>query len=692
VRGVYLSLFNRSLCALLGATLLWSCSPWDRLDVVSRDLYLPLARQDLSSFEQRLAHLTRSGARGDALTVATQWLYLLTCHPIPSLETPKSPLWRALYATLYLEETRSPHELGHLTPLLQSSSQALNLDPKMLPPELWMTWPKDVEGWPDEAPQYLSLSRACQGATGRVQFDPESGVTLPSSVAQRVQKESPPPPALTPQARHLLGLIRGALMPAQERDRQAFWRRGAQLGWGLVALDALEELDELGPKSMAPTNLTAWRWWLEFDVARTLSLASGVALGWGPPPQASWAQRASFQLACSRWARVERLPAPTAGRGATTAHAQALLMSGLCHEERGEPHEALQLWRAPSIAQLDPDAVELVYYHRLRLLSDLGMWAEAVTMRAYLPPTSSRLYPAYTYALGRAHQNANDEAGLMALSTSVFRDRSWRRDPFLRGLFYLFVRALTRYDFESRVIELLEDLGPRFETYDRVLVFAEVSVDEAQPKQAKEASTWLLDHGSRGQRRFHLRSLLAHVALLELDERSFSKAIRQISGLGSASLKAIPRGRRGRFFKERDQALTSLLQRLLPVVAEWPMGRARTAWLELMLSEIQLFLRTRPESRSRTELTALYRAGKGMLDLRSRLAYAETIGKKEPTSLVLGQVRVQANNVSPFEPRDVTLRLQRPWSLTLLPTGPLSPLKWSLQWSNTRSEPLSLDK
>lgn len=671
-----------AIVSLLALTPLWGCSPWDRLDVISRTLYEPLSTRDLNGFEQRLAHLKRSGATGDALTVATQWLYLLTCHPIPHLDPPKNPLWRALYASLYLEETRAPDELGHLGALLQSKPDALKLDPLLLPPELWMTWPEDVEGWPDEAPLSMSLPRLCRGAVGRQSYDLSSGVTLPSVIEQRERKQQDAPPALPARAQHLLQSITELLLPKEAPARQAWWRLSAQLGWATSALDALEELEERAPEH--PT-LSAWRWWLEFDVAQSLSRASGVSFGWRPAEQASWPTRAMFSLSCVWWERLQERHAPKEGRGGAVAYAQVLLMSGLCHEERGAPEEALALWRQPGLAMLDPQSVELVYYHRLRLLSELGMWGEAVTLREHLPPTRSPLYPAYTYALGRAHQNAGDEEGLMALSTSVFRDKSWRRDPFLRGLFYLFVRALTRYDFESRVIELLEDLGPRFETYDRVLVFAEVSLDEAQPTQAREAATWLLDHGSRGARRYHLHSLLAHAALLELDQARFKRSLHAISGLKSETLKAIPKGRRGRFFKERDLALTRLLQRLLPVVAEWPAGPARGAWLELMLSEIQLFLRTRPESRSRTELTALYRAGKSMLDLRSRLAYAEAIGRRSPASLVLGQVRVQADNVSPFEPREVSLALTRPWALTLLPTGPISPLKWSLQWSQAHS-------
>lgn len=670
-----ITIYLLSLGALLSA-----CSPWDRLDVVSHTLYQPLAEHDLNAFEQRIAHLKRRGASGDALIIATQWLYLLHCHPIPFLESPQHPLWKALYASLYLEETRTQNELGQLGSLLQTSSK-LKIDPQVLPSELWMTWPKNVEGWPDEAPLYVQLPRVCQGRIGRINFDLSSGVILPSITAQRVNKIVTAPSEISNKANYIVQEVTKLLLPSSTTLQNQFWRQSARLGWLLQAITHLNEvnLDEYGTPE-TQTLIQSWVWWLRFDLAQVLSQTSQVDLGWSPPQQHPWAGLLLFRFACKEWDLLQTAPPPPIGRNGLSAHAQASLMRGLCLEYQGEHLKALELWRNPYFSTLDPQSIELVYYHRLRLLSTLGMWKEAVTLRDYLPPPQSRLYPAYIYALGKAHQNAGDEAGLMALSTQVFRDRSWRRDPFLRGLFYLFVRALTRYDFESRVIELLEDLGPRFETYDRVLVFAEVSLDEAQSQQAKEAATWLLDHGARGEQRYYLYTLLAHAALLELDQARFSQALRKISGLKSKSLQAIPKGRRGQFFKERDLALTRLLQRLLPLVAEWPQTRARSEWLELIISEIQTFLRTRPETRSRSELTALYRAGKSMLDLRSHLAYAEKIGRSTPASLILGQVRVQATNVSPFEPREVTLRLERPWALTLLPSGPLSPYQWSLEW------------
>ena len=249
-----------TLCCGLLSVLYAACSPWDQLEVVSQNLYRPLAERDLNAFEQRLAHLQRSGASGDALIVATQWLYLLTCHPIPLFEEPKSPLWRAIYASLYLEETRSADDLGQLTAYLKGDPSPLQLEPKMLPPELWMTWPKDVEGWPDEAPSHISLPRQCKGETGRKAFDPESGVTLPSTVAQRIKIEQEPRPQLPPKSRALLTQLTKLILPSNLKQRAALWRRAARLGWGLKTLSALEELSD---QQALPPLLRSWAWWPE---------------------------------------------------------------------------------------------------------------------------------------------------------------------------------------------------------------------------------------------------------------------------------------------------------------------------------------------------------------------------------------------------------------------------------------------
>jgi hypothetical protein len=167
------------------------------------------------------------------------------------------------------------------------------------------------------------------------------------------------------------------------------------------------------------------------------------------------------------------------------------------------------------------------------------------------------------------------------------------------------------------------------------------------------------------------------------DEAGFVGALRELTGAADPALdQAVMQGRRGEFFKERDAALTELLRRLLPTIAEWGEEQAalQRRWLTLALEEIQALLRDRPESRSRAELTELYRVGRQMLDPRAALAYAERVGRDRAEALVLGRVRVEGVNLAPFEPRALRPPVGAPWALTLAPRPAPSPMEWALEW------------
>jgi hypothetical protein len=692
------ALISAPLSALLSAPLLLgslgvsvsACAPWLDLSASPARLFEPLASRDLSGFEQRLAHLKRYGARGDAVTVATLWLYLLTCHPLPHLPPPQAPLWRALYASLYLEESRDPERLGHLSTLLVE--EGLKNSPAGDRGE-WARWPQALEGWPDEAPDHLVVPRRCPGRALQRGFGPRDGFVMPAASLASVWGERGDAPAGADEARAQaqgsntlqarppwpLSLISDAL---SEEARARLWRDLAHLGWSRLTLESLEQV---GAGAGAPL-LDAWGWWVRYDAASLLSARSAVPPGWLPAGPLSLPHTLLYAEACVAWRDLAARPAPTAGRDREAAYATALLMFGLCEERAGRLEGALEAWARLPLSALDAESAHLTRYHTLRVLSDLGRYSAALALRERTPPPSSPLSAPFLYALGVAHERAGDSAGLMALSTEVFRDRSWRRDPFLRGLFYLFVRALTDFDFESRVIELLEDLGPRAETYERVFMFAEVSIDQGRPKQATEAARWLLGHHTRGVTRYRYHAILAHAALLSGDEAGFTAALRELTGLSDPALEgAVLQGRRGDFFKERDAALTELMSRALPTIAEWGEEQAalQRRWLTLALEELQALLRERPESRSRGELTELYRVGRQMLDPGAPLAYAERVGRERPESLVLGRVRVEGVNLAPFEPRAVRPPVGAPWALTLVPRGVNSPVDWALEWPSS---------
>jgi hypothetical protein len=62
----------------------------------------------------------------------------------------------------------------------------------------------------------------------------------------------------------------------------------------------------------------------------------------------------------------------------------------------------------------------------------------------YLPPSSSKMYAPFVYQLGQTFDRSGQEDRFLSFGMKIFRDKGWRKDPFLRALFYLFVRKLTK--------------------------------------------------------------------------------------------------------------------------------------------------------------------------------------------------------------------------------------------------------
>ena len=686
------------LCGIGGLLTMSGCAPWGHLGALSERLFEPLGDRNLSAFEQRLAHLKRAGAEGDAMIIATQWIHLLTCHPLPPLPPPQAPLWNALHASLYLEALRDERHSGHWSEVFAQSG--LKLTPPQVDMSLWARWPKSEEGWPDERPIFLKVN-ACRAID---QLDQRqlvwSGFPAPKSMmkALNVSERSPSSLDDAPSS--------GAIGPDQAEKRaedstslhwplntfiQSLQRHLGDEGvldtqrlfWldrGLRSIGAIPVVDDPSVARL----IRSWRWWLTYERAQVLTRRSTLSVGW---PARSGASLGSLYLhhhACVLWASLFNDRAQlTEGRSISEATAKVALLSGLCLEGRGRLRAAIERWESIDEEAMEGEIISLTRYHRLRGLSQLGAWSRASAMGALLPSPRSPLYPPFAYALGEAMVNVGDHEALMALSTEIFRDHSWRRDPFFRGLFYLFVRGLTRYGFEERVIELLEDLGPRHETYERVFLFAQVALDEGQTQRAKDAAFWLLDHHENGRWWPRYFSILARVALLERSRDSFKRALRQVISVDEALFEALPRGRRGAFFEDQDRAMVELLRQILPQLAEWDDSERprRRAWLNLILTEVQLLLRDRPETRARSALIELYRLGRQMLSKRDIRGYVERIGRPQTEALLLGLVRVNGVNLEPFEPRSVQARLISPWSLTLIPNGAFDPLRWGLSWS-----------
>ena len=665
------------------------CLTINSLNSSANTLFQPISQNHLVKYEHRLAHLIQSGVKGEALDVARQWLYLMTCHPFPSdLKRPQDPLWGALYDSLILETTRDEKNMGHLA---QFSTRFTQTIPK-LNQNQWTEWPLNQEGWPDEMPQFIQVPSQCNFLTSGY---PQQKLKVSKTSSNRGRSNR-----LSSSRK-----VKGSPKKNKKAKPKVTWFNSwpwtaykalySPQGWMTLRLQikqwgALEKTKTsvhiLEKHVSSPLPLVSeWKWWLIYTQAQMLSIWSKVELGWPIPKEVPLFEGYVYRRACALWQTLFYTSTPPRlMKGWQKARSQVALMTGLCMEAQERRQEALEVWSKVDIQTFEGEAMYLTQYHRVRVLSQLGQWQHVIQMKDQAPPKQSQLFPPYTYLVGLAYSMMGDAAGLMGFSTALFRDRGWRKDPFLRALFYLFVRSLTQYNFEERVIELLEDLGPRYETYERVFAFAQVAIDEGQIRQAEDAAYWLLNHHENAQWTPRYESVLALVAFYNDRPIEFVDTLKRISPVESSLLDAIPRGRRSVFFEQQDQALVDVIQALLPRLAELnrQQYRFRNKWLNHITAYIQSFLRLRKDSKSRGELTSLYRISRQMLNRRSVRSYSERIGKDQVDTLVLGQVRVQSTQLDPFEPRNVSLHFTWPWTLTLIPTLEFSPLKWGLNWTN----------
>lgn len=638
-------------------------------------LFSPLAQGQVSDYEQGLAHLTIRGASGDAMRLAVHWLHTALCVPYAQKPQYDSPLWEALALGLRAENVRER------SPSLEYLRSKRTLEPRSINQDQWATWPLaqgDREGWPDEWPAWIQLKDQCSSNSTLSALS--KGASPKGSVSEQLHVALWPLSLLA--VKDKLGLY-----PLYEWYQHLLIDR---------ALYALTQWQSIEVERSLSSNIRVWRWWLKREQAARLGRMSAIPLGWPlRVDSVTWSQSILFGESCSYWLDLyqesdliwETLPLEEREQF-NTASAQVSLMSGLCQVSSGRSEDALKMWeRTVSLTRdgQDPITLSLARYHQLRMLIELGRYQDAVALRAVLPPVNSLLFPPFVFSLGEAMVYAGQEDALMALSTEIFRDRSWRADPFLRGLFYLFVRSLSRFSFEGRVIELLEDLGPRRTLYERVFLFAHVALDEGEEDNGRSATTWLLGHHDSARWRPRYHALSARAAILRRDRAAFVESLRLVSPSSGAILSAIHEGRRGAFFEQQDRALVELLRVEIPKIAGWESDtriaeRRRVAWLDLIAEEMQRFLRLRPETRSRKELISLYRSVRQNLPSSALRAYSEKIGRDEDLSVLIGHVKVSGVDLSHLEPRSISPDLSLAPSLTLLPHDHLDPRQWRLTW------------
>ncbi|MAD61726.1 MAG: hypothetical protein CMH49_09505 [Myxococcales bacterium] len=656
-------------------------------------VFAPLSQKKLSDFEQSLAHLKLLGAHGDAMSLAVEWLHASLCVPLFQSHEYDSAMWEALSLGLNLETLNDGSLL--LKPLRTLSSS--HLKAKNLRRSEWAFWPEvknDQEGWSDELPVWLNLYSSCSASQS---IKSKQKYTLDQLWPLSILVQSSDRGIKT-----LFGFDSALIYRFFTLHKMTLL-----LEQNDHRLSSSNEPETASEQGLSSSQVQEWLWWLKREKAKLLSGFSRVELGWPPLLEdMTWTQSYLYTYSCSLWRELYQKSQPTTVLGSQKSYldfekakAQVALFSGLCELASGENDLALEAWSSAIRVTQDyreSRTLALTRYHQLRLFLALGHYEEAIRLRDVLPATSSPLFTPFVFALGEAMSYAGKEDALMNLCTEVFRDRSWRRDPFLRALFYLFVRTLSRFDFEVRVLELLEDLGPRAEIYERVFIFAHVALDEGFEASGASATRWLLGHHEAAQWRPRYHGLQARAAILRLDQKAFVKALRRISPADDSIVAAIQEGRRGEFFEIQDQALVELLRLEIPKIAGWPSQNQnerliRMKWLDLIAKEVQIFLRKRPNTRSRKELISLYRSVRQNLSTSQVRAYSEQVGRKQASSVLIGYVRVKGVNLSRLEPRSFDLPLSPPPALTLLPQANLNPQSWLLRWPTSENHSTKQD-
>lgn len=685
------------------------CIPYERAKLDGDARFELLHRGQLVAFEQRLAAENQTGVDDTWTRVGEAWVALANCHevdPYALLDDPApDPLAELVHATLVLEDARRRWLIYHRGTGFVQTSISGTIHARLDDEDLFersaeelqtdqIVWPESDEAWADELPGYKSQPLDCpkmyqalfeQARRERVGYEKQEKKWAKARKLEQVDLIESPPPRIRLQL--------DPTLDAPEEAPVVDTLAARELAFIEQAERVLELADALPEDVARLDSVVALVWRVRLAL---MNLAGDRARALARLPR----RLRSEQEIMARWS-VMRLDwgRPLAERELEGERApDAILLNwrvvplieyALLAEREGRWEEAMSAYRRAEQIGVDPSNYWSARYGLLRLLARSARWEEVATFADDLPPTSSMYYPAYVWHATRGLRKTGQTDRLIALSLEAFRDRSYRADPFTRAIYVQLLGVLADYPFEERTVELLEDMGVRSKTFERIEEYAEVALDRAQPDNAAAAARWLLAKHFNAQHHPRYWAILALSAFLKDDIGEFKEHLARVVERPAQLDEAIGVSRRSTFFAVADAQLARVFRQMLPVMAEWGDGeraeKARQKWLAVIVTMAQEFVRDTPESLARPALIELYRIASTMLEAERARAYPERVGQNEPLPLVLGTVRVSDRDLDPFEP-EIETRSSGVASVTLVPRDRVPRADW-IEWF----EPLQRD-
>lgn len=588
-----------------------------------------LHERRLSDFEHRLALARHVATDDEATRLGEAWLGLVNCSEQPDLQNaswPRASVWLEGLRRDDLLATSVSVESALDATMFEVIYQKGFFDRQPRRTDSQVVWPASDEQWPDEYPVPLEITSRCATIKKRLQGEREEPYFEFDRILRRyVEPETP----VAKRARWLAELYRAEL---------------AYRGWRDSAR-ALQRADErTGDEAREDAQKASETW-------RSRMTHSLSALD-DPPSEVPVLHRAEASLLQARWA-VSQEEWSSCASSARDAHQLGL--------------EDSNRWVAR--------------YLDLRCRTALEEWASARELADELPPSRSAWYSPYIYHLLRSIARMGDDDELFSSAMSAFRDRGAVSNAYEAAAYRLVLERLARYDFDDRTVELLEEMGPRGQTYERTAAYARLALDRGETENARAAASYLLsrDPDARNYPSYH--GLRALAAFYEADREAFSRHVRTVAARDPEVLKAVPRGRRAGFYAASDSELARILRQMLPAMAEWGdtagARELRQSWLKVIVDESQRFLRENDETRIRRELIDLYRTASALLEEHPR-GYVERVGKLDAAPLVLGTVNLAASPPNAAEP-PIEVELSKIWSIAVLPADG-DPTTWSVGW------------